>query len=463
MVGILNGYKDPRAQTLYGTPTHNYTPQEIKDFITKNSKSDNDTLGAVLSYGVDANSVSQAMKGVPGYDAASIDKFIQSKGISKEQNNIAVTPTSASLAPSVTPRNITVTPEQTSQGQLKSMLDSGSPLMEQAKTMGASYANKRGMLDSSIGATAAQDAMIRNATPFATQDAGTFYDANKSNTSNQLQAGMFNASQANNMSQFNADQGNRVGMFNTGQAVNVDQFNKNLGFQRWATQLDSDNKIALANIESMSRDSGIMGDLGKTYMSLYAQIGGDPNISPDVKASMFNNVKAQFEQLTTLLPSFKSAGSKLNFNSSSSNPTSTSLFTNSGNTGILGNTQTITQSKIPGVKSDYYMQPKQDGGYILNAGDNQIDTSAYKVTPFEANSYNSKLKNMGLKQIDSKDFVPQKFLDDMENHYKPFGSSGEYAMTWLKESFLSPVHPVGTMRTDSPLFYIWKPALSKYQ
>jgi hypothetical protein len=109
------------------------------------------------------------------------------------------------------------------------------------------------------------------------------------------------------------------------------------------------------------------------------------------------------------------------------------------------------------------MQPKQDGGYILNAGGNQIDTSAYKVTPFEANSYNSQLKNMGLKQIDSKDFVPQKFLDDMENHYKPFGSSGDYAMTWLKESFLSPVHPVGTMRTDSPLFYIWKPALSKYQ
>ena len=51
----------------------------------------------------------------------------------------------------------------------------------------------------------------------------------------------------------------------------------------------------------------------------------------------------------------------------------------------------------------------------------------------------------------------------MENTYRPAGSSGEYVMTWLKESFLSPVHPVGTMRTDSPLFYIWKPALSKYQ
>lgn len=69
--------------------------------------------------------------------------------------------------------------KDTVQGQLGSMLDSDSPLMKQAATMGKQQANQRGLLNSSMGVGAAQNAMIRNAMPIAQQDAAALQDLNK--------------------------------------------------------------------------------------------------------------------------------------------------------------------------------------------------------------------------------------------------------------------------------------------
>lgn len=450
MAGVLsNQYKDPRAQTLYGLPTHNYSPQEIRDFI-KNSNSDADVLSGSLRYGVDAKSIENAMKGVPGWDSGSIDKYIANQGIKKDMVELPVADTSTATpyAP-VIPRNINVTPEQTSAGQLNSILASNSPLMQQAATMGKSYANKRGMLDSSIGATAAQDAMIARATPLAQQDAGTFYDANKSNTANQMQAGMFNASESNKMGMFNADAKNRTSMFNSTLNKDVDQFNQNLMQQRWATQLDADNRLALANIDAMSRDSGIMGDLGKTYMSLYAQVGGDPNISPDVKNQMFNNLKTQFGQLTTLLPSFKSAGDKLNFGVSQGVTPTSGVDTK----GVLSTPATVKTADGKGTIQT------TNNGYVYKQGNITIDTSDYKIPAVEASQNNLTMKNIGGKQIDPKDMVPKSFIDEVNSTY---GVYSPYTAHWIISNMTEKVQPPGTMRTDSPLFYIWKPAVSKY-
>jgi len=69
--------------------------------------------------------------------------------------------------------------KDTVQGQLGSMLDSDSRLMKQAATMGKQQANQRGLLNSSMGVGAAQNAMIRNAMPAAQQDAGYQQDLGK--------------------------------------------------------------------------------------------------------------------------------------------------------------------------------------------------------------------------------------------------------------------------------------------
>ncbi|GAA0586759.1 hypothetical protein ACFQH5_20190 [Halomonas salifodinae] len=60
----------------------------------------------------------------------------------------------------------------TASGQMDEILERDSPLMQRAATQGKQYANRRGLLNSSMGAQASQSAMIDAATPIAQQDAG---------------------------------------------------------------------------------------------------------------------------------------------------------------------------------------------------------------------------------------------------------------------------------------------------
>jgi len=62
---------------------------------------------------------------------------------------------------------------ETVQGQLPKILDKGGPLMERAAAQGRSYANSRGLLNSSMAAEASQNAILDRALPIASQDAGT--------------------------------------------------------------------------------------------------------------------------------------------------------------------------------------------------------------------------------------------------------------------------------------------------
>lgn len=64
--------------------------------------------------------------------------------------------------------------KQTVSGQLTGLLEQDSPYMQQAKTAGEQYATSRGLLNSSIGAQASQDAAIQAAMPIAQADANTY-------------------------------------------------------------------------------------------------------------------------------------------------------------------------------------------------------------------------------------------------------------------------------------------------
>ena len=74
-----------------------------------------------------------------------------------------------------------VDPNQTASGQLAGILDSGSPLMQQANTTGLQTANARGLLNSSLAAGASENAMIGAATPIATANASTYANAAQEN------------------------------------------------------------------------------------------------------------------------------------------------------------------------------------------------------------------------------------------------------------------------------------------
>jgi hypothetical protein len=74
-----------------------------------------------------------------------------------------------------------VNPLDTVQGQLDGLLNKENPLMQRAYYKGKDYANGRGLLESSVGAEAAQAAMLDAALPIAQNDAATNYDQGKTN------------------------------------------------------------------------------------------------------------------------------------------------------------------------------------------------------------------------------------------------------------------------------------------
>jgi len=427
MAGILGSstpagkFVDPKAQILYGKGNNKYTPEQIKQWITvPGGRTPDEIFNAALGGGISADQIVGAMKGTPGYDKENIDKHIAGKGVSLEREPTGM------LYDSTPTRDVAFNPisvgsNETVQGQLKGILENkNSPLMQQAQTFGNSYANKRGMLDSSIGASAAESSMIGAATPVAQQDASTYYDAKKTNSVQDLQAQMFNS-----------DLSARTSMFDKGTAKDLTITQMNNDLQRSIATMDSDNKLAIANIQAMASDSGIMGDLGKSLMNLYQQTAADPNIKPDQKTEIFNNLRSQFENLSTLLPSFQRAGSNLNFNIPSA-PNGSGANASGTNNSTSGGQNSVPVRKIPSpagelISTNYRLSPKE----------------ITKVT-----QYNTKFGS----SIDINDVVPTELVEER----KRLNPSENI------EKYFFPV-PLPGSRVTMDYFYIYKDAVSKYQ
>ena len=86
--------------------------------------------------------------------------------------------------PTAGPTHWSVSPEMTVQGQLRTVMDSNSPLMQQARTQGLQVANERGLLNSSIAESAAMDSMYKAALPIAAADATTYAKSASENAGN---------------------------------------------------------------------------------------------------------------------------------------------------------------------------------------------------------------------------------------------------------------------------------------
>lgn len=499
MAGILqqqDAYKDPRASILNAPMTNKYSAQEIRNYIDTNKLSNDQILKETISRGLSSKDIANAMQGRAGFDQNSIDNYIKSQGISFDKNPGGFLYEQTEAAKPVTPTPITVGNEQTVRGQLKNVLNSNSPLMQQAATMGASYSNKRGLLNSSIGASAAQDAMIRNAMPVATQDAGTFYDASKTNSANQLQAGMFNADQTNRISMFDkgnekdlamfsADQQQRQGMFDAGINKENYQFAQNLDFQKWSANLDNDNRLKLAGIQAMSQQAGINGEIGKTYMNLYAQISADPNIPANVKESTLSQIRDIAGGLSTVINPIQAAGATLNFQGNQGvSPSAGNLLSggilSSPQEGPVKNDVKKNGSAIPGIdgKVGSYgsSEPNSSGdGYILYAGAKsgigkgakdvvmKINTRDIKMTGSEMVNTMQLLARNGYDNIDINDVVPPSFIGNPNSPTSMSGAANIASDPDFQAQFMVPIHPAGTRRLDNPIFYIWKASASKYQ
>lgn len=116
-----------------------------------------------------------------------------------------------------------VAPNETVRSQLQQIIADDSPLMQQARARAMQQANSRGLLNTSMAATAGQAALYDAAMPIATQDASTY-----------ARAGEFNANTANTFSRDN------------NQFVR-DAFmaDFNVGANEWAAQQDFERQYKL--------------------------------------------------------------------------------------------------------------------------------------------------------------------------------------------------------------------------
>lgn len=98
------------------------------------------------------------------------------RAVNSAGQQVVSTAAPVATTPSV---NLEVKPNQTMKQQVWDIAAQDSPLMQQARGMAMQQMNERGLINSSIGVGAAQDATYRAAMPIAQADAATYFDAGK--------------------------------------------------------------------------------------------------------------------------------------------------------------------------------------------------------------------------------------------------------------------------------------------
>ena len=94
-------------------------------------------------------------------------------------------------------QSLDVSDDMTVQGQIDSIINKNSPLMQTAQTGAKKDAQKRGLLNSSMAVGAGQEALIKQALPIAQADAKTHFTAAGVNQAADNRATEFNAGQQN--------------------------------------------------------------------------------------------------------------------------------------------------------------------------------------------------------------------------------------------------------------------------
>lgn len=456
-------YTNPQANILFGSASGKYTPKQIRDYIKAPGRTDDEVLGKALAEGVTADEISSAMAGDPGYAPDKVEKYLAGRGITRELAPVAGVPKAETPTP-VTPSKIVVGSKDTVAGQMHDILqDPNNPLNVQATTYGEAFGNRRGLLNSSITASATQDALYKNAQPIASQDASTNYDSNKTNVGNKLTADMFNNDLTSRVEMFNAGTEKDISINDKNRAVDqaINTQNRSMDFA--IANMDAGNKLAIAQVQAAANDSGIMGDLGKTLMSLYQQTAADPNISPEVKNQTYGNLKSMFEQLSGLLPSLENIGKKISFGSASGSggasfentPAGGLLTGGSGSSGGLGESPKLKASIDRVNVLGYKPEPQVMAGVAAyeRATGSKVDRSL--VVPEQLiEDFKYQSQNGFTTSYLSSDGTVKKRNFEAYDFPSLLKAAGVEGVGNLQKLFI-PVHPPGSMRADNPMFYVW--------
>lgn len=167
--------------------------------------------------------------------------------------NPALGDTGKTTSQTYNPNEYAVPNEGLVQTQIDNISKSGSPLMQQAERIGLEKAAARGMVNSSIGVTAAQDSVLSAALPIAQQDASAINTAAQRSTDARNDAAKFGADATNQAANLNAQLENSMNTTNAN-ALNTQLSTKAQAENvRMLALIDNNTKMELGTLDVQSR------------------------------------------------------------------------------------------------------------------------------------------------------------------------------------------------------------------
>ncbi len=179
----------------------------------------------------------------------------------------------ADLLTTPTPTTATPYADNDVQNRVKNIASQDSALNQMARTEAAKVMNSRGMLNSSMYAGAAQDAVLRQAVPIASQESSQAFSASESGLQRASTEGMQAKDIANQQTMQQADIGFRAG--------------------EGALDRASSEKLASWNLKSSDRNAAaqFLTNMETQYASAYQAIMANPNLDATQRTAQLTAAK----------------------------------------------------------------------------------------------------------------------------------------------------------------------------
>lgn len=300
---------------LFGAGNNDVTGQNIRDYIVQPNRTGDEIIDKAIQYGVNVDQITDAMTGYKDFAPDNVTQYLESKGYVNPNQAVVDTQTRnrelgvPQAKPieysSYKPTFVTPTIAQqdlqrgTVSGQLNTILNPNSPLMQKAQTFGNQMANRRGLLNSSLGISAAQDAMIGQALPIATADAASANQFALTNAQNQQQANLFNSDLSR---QYDLT---KLGI-SKDMAINAENIARDYGL----AHLDIENKVQIANINAASKSSSDAAALNDRMLVGITQIN-QQDISQEAKDRQIKTLVEATDSAIAMLGAFDRIGQSL--------------------------------------------------------------------------------------------------------------------------------------------------------
>jgi hypothetical protein len=172
-----------------------------------------------------------------------------------------------------------VTAPQTVESRAAGIINQDGPLMQQARGFAMQKANERGLINSSLGIQAAQDAVTGRAVDIARQDAATAADAAK-----------FNVNQGNSWSLAQQELAQKGGQFDRQLNSQSSQFDRDLQYRYDAAKSNNENAASMAALENKYRtqlqNDSAFNKQYEIYVDALYRIDNNKDLDAQAKAVM---------------------------------------------------------------------------------------------------------------------------------------------------------------------------------